>query len=193
MANTPDDTAEDGGKPGVAEALQKIRKQPGRDKSEGTRREPEFCGDIGMKIARDGTWFYRGSPIGRMPLVKLFATVLRHEDDGFYLVTPVEKVSIEVEDSPFVAVAMTAAGDGEGQELRFRSNLDEEVVAGAKHPLRFRSEKDGSFTPFVTVKPGLDARLARPVYYDLVELAAEHQGRLGVWSGGEFFAFPDAG
>ncbi|MEG6510213.1 DUF1285 domain-containing protein [Methyloligella sp. 2.7D] len=155
------------------------------------RREPTFCGDIGMEIRRDGTWFYQGSPIGRKALVKLFATVLRKEADGtHYLVTPVEKVSVKVEDSPFLAVAMAVIGEGKDQALSFRTNLDDEVTTDAAHPLSFRPESDGSFTPYVLVRDALLARVNRAVFYDLVELAVEHEGRLGVWSGGTFFAFP---
>jgi hypothetical protein len=149
------------------------------------------CGDIGLRIARDGTWYYQGSPIGRQPLVKLFASVLTLGEDGrHYLVTPAEKVSIEVEDAPFVAVAMDADGEGEGQLLRFRTNLDEVVSAGPDHALTFRAESDGSFTPFVIVRNGLKARLLRPVYYDLIAAAVERGGELGVWSCGVFFPFP---
>ncbi|HLC08823.1 MAG TPA: DUF1285 domain-containing protein [Methyloceanibacter sp.] len=150
------------------------------------------CGDIGLKIGRDGTWYYEGSPIGRKPLVKLFASVLRREADGYYLVTPVEKVPIEVEDAPFLAVAMEVTGEGEAQTLRFRTNLDETVDAGPECGLSFREEADGSFTPHVELRGGLPARLTRPVYYELVALSVQGpagQGQ-GVWSGGSFFAFP---
>lgn len=150
------------------------------------------CGDIGLKIGRDGTWYYEGSPIGRKPLVKLFASVLRREADGYYLVTPVEKVPIEVEDAPFLAVAMEATGQGPAQMLRFRTNLDDMVEAGPKQGLNFRVEADGSFTPYVDVRDGLPARLTRPVFYELAALAGEGpegQGQ-GVWSNGAFFAFP---
>jgi hypothetical protein len=152
---------------------------------------PRACGDIGLKIGRDGTWFYRGSPIGRKPLVKLFASVLRREGDGnFYLVTPAEKVSIEVEDAPFLAVSMRAEGGGDMQILQFMTNLDDTVTADKKHALSFRPARDGSFTPYVLLHDGLEARLTRAVYYDLVALATEKQGRLGVWSAGVFFPFP---
>src|SRR5262245_10055482 len=147
------------------------------------------CGDIGLKIGRDGTWFYEGSPIGRKPLVKLFASVLRREEDGYYLVTPVEKVPIEVEDAPFVAVAMETRGEGRRQVLSFRTNLDETVDAGSDHALSFRVEQDGSFTPYIDIRNGLLARLGRPVFYELVGLS-EQKAKPGVWSGGVFFAFP---
>lgn len=153
------------------------------------------CGDIGLKIARDGTWYYQGSQFKRKPLVKLFASVLKLETDGgYYLVTPVEKVPIEVEDAPFVAVEMQAGGQGREQRLSFRTNLDEWVEAGPEHPLSFRAEPDGSFTPFVMIRDGLKAKLARAVYYELAALALggdEQAGSpVGVWSAGTFFAFP---
>lgn len=177
-----------GDKPGVLASLGRGR----GEEAAGQKRAPQECGDIGLKIARDGTWFYQMSPIGRKPLVKLFASVLRREDDGrFYLVTPVEKVLIEVEDAPFLAVAMERNGEGREQRLVFRTNLDEDVEAGLDHPLSFRAESDGSFTPFVMVRDGLQARLNRPVYYELVAAAGEGEdGASGVWSGGAFFPFP---
>jgi hypothetical protein len=145
-----------------------------------------------LAIARDGTWFYQGSPIGRKPLVKLFASVLRREEDGkFFLVTPVEKVSIAVEDYPFLAVAIEAEGEGPSQTLRFRTNLDDTVTAGADHRLRFRPAPDGSFTPAIEIRDGLEARLVRAIYYDLVAVAVEDaDGELGVWSGGVHLRFP---
>jgi len=154
-----------------------------------------LCGDIGLKIGRDGTWYYQGGPIGRKGLVKLFASVLRLEDDGsYYLVTPVEKVPIEVEGVPFVAVEMWRKGSGEAQSLSFRSNVDDVVTAGPEHPLGFEAGPKGSFTPFILVRAGLKARLARPVYYELAALAVELPGSEapGVWSGGMFFPFPPA-
>ncbi len=152
-----------------------------------------FCGDIGLKIGRDGTWYYQGSPILRPALVKLFASVLRREDDGrYFLVTPVEKVSIEVEGAPFVAVEMWREGSGEAQRLSFRTNVGDVVTADGAHPLGFQAGAQGSFIPFVVVRDGLRARLARPVYYELAALAveAERPEGAGVWSGGEFFPFP---
>ena len=159
------------------------------------KRTPEDCGDIGLRIARDGTWYYRDSAIGRRPLVKLFASVLRREKDGrYFLVTPTEKALVHVEDAPFLAVAMQTKGSGKRQRLTFRTNLDETVEAGREHPLSFRVEKNGSFVPFVLVRDGLQARLTRPVYYDLVGPAATEtkmgQKEMGVWSGGTFFPFP---
>jgi uncharacterized protein len=159
------------------------------------RRAPQDYGDIGLKIGRDGTWYYQNSAIGRKPLVKLFASVLRREKDGhYYLLTPAEKVLVHVEDAPFLAVAMTIGGRGKQQRLGFCTNLDDVVEAGPKHPLSFRPEKSGSFTPFVLVRDKLKARLTRPVYYELIA-AAVNEGKgekreLGVWSGGTFFPFP---
>jgi hypothetical protein len=152
-----------------------------------------LCGDIGLKIARDGTWYYQGSPIQRLPLVKLFASVLRIEDDGrYYLVTPVEKVPIEVEGMPFVAVGMKRRGSGQKQVLTFRTNVDDTVTADAEHPIGFQPGKLGGFVPFVVVRDGLAARLARPIYYELASLAIEVGGpeNAGVWSGGRCFPFP---
>jgi hypothetical protein len=150
------------------------------------------CGDIGLKIARDGTWSYQGSPIGRKPLVKLFASVLRKEEDGFYLVTPVEKVRIEVEGTPFVAVEMWAEGSGKDRRLSFRTNIDEVVTVDSAHQLGFDKGATGGFVPFIVVRDGLAARLTRPVYYDLAALAMKDGGTKnpGVWSGGAFFPFP---
>lgn len=153
-----------------------------------------LCGDIGLRIGHDGTWYYQGGPIGRKGLVKLFASVLRLEGDGrYYLVTPVEKVPIAVEGLPFVAVEMWREGEGETQTLSFRSNVDDVVTAGSEHPLGFQIGPDGSFIPFVEVRGGLRARLARPVYYELAALAVERPGAegQGVWSGGAFFVFPE--
>jgi len=148
------------------------------------------CGDIGLKIMRDGTWFYEGSPIGRKPLVKLFSTVLRREEDGFYLVTPVEKVPIEVEGEPFIAVAMTREGDGPDQRLTFTTNVDDEVAAGPGHAIGFSAEPEGGLAPFVEVRDGLRARLSRAVYYELADMTVETECGVGVWSGGAFFPFP---
>lgn len=154
---------------------------------------PAICGDLDMRIARDGTWFYHGSPIGRKRLVKLFASVLRREDDGhYYLVTPVEKGRIVVDDAPFVAVAMDVASDGRDQRLTFRTNIDEEVVADGAHPIRVdHNQLTGEPAPYVLVRDGLEALIGRAVYYDLVERGVEKQvdgeTLYGVWSCGVFF------
>jgi uncharacterized protein len=175
---------------GVLVALEKVCGKPGS----AALPNINLCGDIGLKIARDGTWYYQGSPIQRQPLVKLFASVLRLEDDGrYYLVTPVEKVPIEVEGMPFVAVEITREGSGSRQVLTFRTNVDDVVRADADHPLRFEPGILGGFVPFVVVRDGLAARLARPIYYELAALAVEcgEPAKAGVWSGGTFFPFPD--
>ena len=151
---------------------------------------PPYCGDIGMAIAVDGTWFYQGSPIGRKPLVRLFSRVLRRDLDGrHFLVTPVEKVDIAVADAPFLAVEMEVAGAGTAQSLTFRTNVDDVVRCGADHPLRFAVEEgSGGLKPYLLVRGRLEALVTRALYYDLVELAVEDEaGELGVWSGGVFF------
>ena len=149
---------------------------------------PAHCGDSEMRIARDGTWFHQGSPIGRHAMVRLFSTVLRREPDGSYvLVTPVEKLTIEVEDAPFVAVELKSEGAGERRRLAFRLNTGDLVVAGADRPLRFEERGDGPH-PYLAVRAGLDALVARPVYYELANLALGEGGEPpGVWSNGAFF------
>ena len=152
--------------------------------------------DLDMRIARDGTWFYRGSPINRLPLVKLFASVLRRDEDGYWLVTPVERGRVIVEDVPFIAVAVDKEGEGREQRLIFRTNLDEIVTAGPAHRLRVETAEDGTPSPYIVVRPGLEARLARPVFYELVDIAdaARTEGEaFGVWSGGAFFELGDPG
>jgi len=149
--------------------------------------DPTHCGDSEMRIARDGTWFHQGSPIGRQAMVRLFSTILRREPDGrFVLVTPVEKLDIEVEDAPFVAVELKAEGQGETASLAFRLNTGDLVVAGPDHPLRFEPGPEGPH-PYVRVRGGLDALVARPVYYELAEIALAGGDPPGLWSGGTFF------
>jgi hypothetical protein len=153
---------------------------------------PPYCGDIGMKIRRDGAWIYQGSPIGRIALVKLFASILRKDDDGkTYLVTPAEKVDVEVEDAPFLAVEMAVSGEGRNQTLTFRTNVDDVVTVDAGHPLRFeQSEPDGGLKPYVLVRGRLEALCTRAVYAELVELAVTKDGEgdeVGVWSGGKWW------
>ena len=154
---------------------------------------PELCGDIDMRIARDGTWYYLGSPIGRKELVQLFASVLRHDDDGVhYLVTPVEKCSVEVEDAPFLAVRMKIAGKGQQQVIVFETSVEDEAVVDDDHPLRFAIEEgtDG-LKPYVLVRARLEALVNRALFYDLVALGVveTHQGEnwFGVWSSGRFW------
>lgn len=155
--------------------------------------EPEFCGDIDIRLARDGTWYYMGSPIGRKRMVKLFSTVLRRDEDGkHYLVTPVEKLGITVDDAPFVAVEANLYGEGEDQTIVFRTNVDDEVIADKDHPIRVEIDPvTGEPSPYVLVRDRLEALIARPVFYQLVDAGVERQsgGRtyLGIWSKGIFF------
>lgn len=154
---------------------------------------PPYCGDIGLKIRRDGTWLYRDSPISRAPLVKLFASVLRKDDDGLtYLVTPAEKVDVEVEDAPFLAVEMEVRGEGRSQQLVFRTNVDDVVVCGPEHPLRIcEQQPGGGLKPYVHVRGRLEALLTRALVHDLVALAVEEArdgaSLVGIWSSGAFF------
>ncbi len=149
---------------------------------------PAHCGDSEMRIARDGTWYHQGSPIGRLAMVRLFSTILRREPDGgFVLVTPVEKLDIVVEDAPFVAVELKVEGAGEAMRLAFRLNTGDVVVAGPEHPLRIEAREDGPH-PYLAVRGGLDALVARSVYYELAQLALTQDGTPpGVWSQGVFF------
>ncbi|MGB3811870.1 MAG: DUF1285 domain-containing protein [Shinella sp.] len=136
------------------------------------RWNPPFCGDIDMEIRADGTWFYLGTPIGRAPLVRLFSTVLRKDEDGrTYLVTPVEKVGIRVVDAPFLAVEMNVSGEGDGRTLTFRTNVGDVVEAGPEHPLRFVIAGENSeLKPYLLVRGRLEALVSRAVMYDLVAL-----------------------
>jgi len=151
--------------------------------------DPPHCGDSAMRIARDGTWFHQGEPIGRPAMVRLFASLLRREPDGRHvLVTPVEKLDIAVEDAPFVAIEAKSEGKGRDRHLAFRLNTDEPIIAGPDHALRMI---DGR--PYLTVRAGLEAALARPVYYELAELALdEGADPPGLWSNGVFFPLAGA-
>jgi len=156
------------------------------------RWDPPYCGDIGLKICADGTWVYRDSPIRREGLIKLFASVLSKDVDGrTYLVTPAEKVDVDVEDAPFLAVEMEVHGSGTGQELIFRTNVDDIVRCGPEHPLRFSvQERSGGLKPYLHVRGRLEALVTRALCYDLVALTVEvkrgGQPVLGLWSGGTF-------
>ena len=146
---------------------------------------PPNCGEIDIRIRRDGVWFHEGTPIGREALVRLFSTVLRKDDDGVYLVTPVEKLKITVEDAPFIAVRV----DRDGEALRFTTNVGDEVEAGPDNPIRVEMDPDsGEPRPYLHVRRGLEALIARPVFYELVEMAREHEGRMAVSSNGAWFA-----
>ncbi|KFJ93171.1 hypothetical protein PSOLE_46540 [Pseudomonas oleovorans subsp. oleovorans] len=153
---------------------------------------PDFCGDIDMRIARDGTWYYLGTPIGRKPMVRLFSTIIRRDGDDYFLITPVEKVGIKVDDAPFVAVTLQVEGEGEAQVLRFITNVEDEVVAGAEHPIRVEIDPVTlEPSPYILVRRNLEALIHRNVFYQLVELAVEREvdGKpwLGVWSAGQFY------
>ncbi|MFC4347839.1 DUF1285 domain-containing protein [Kordiimonas lipolytica] len=151
---------------------------------------PDFCGDIDMRIAADGTWYYMGTPITRERMVKLFATVLRKDEDGkTYLVTPVEKIGITVDDAPFVAVHMDRIEDGSRVAFKFTTNVGDEVIAGPDHPIRVEvNEKTGEPRPYVHVRGRLEALIARPVFYELVEHAELKGDRLQLTSMGERFS-----
>lgn len=153
---------------------------------------PAHCGDIDIRIARDGTWFHQGTPIGRKELIRLFSTILRKDGDDYVLVTPAEKMRIIVEDAPFTAVLMDATGTGRDQCLTFITNVGDETVASRDNPIRVETDALSlAPSPYVHVRRGLEARIARAVFYQLADLAVpgegEHTGKLGVWSGGVFF------
>jgi len=159
------------------------------------RWEPDFCGDIDMRIARDGTWFYMGSPIGRIAMVQMFASVLRRDSNNkYYLVTPVEKIGIKVDDAPFVAIEMKVADKGREQVLSFRTNADDWVTVDTDHPLRM-TLKPGTLepSPYVLVRGRLEALINRAIFYDLVELCVDEtvdgQNMFGVWSSNLFYPF----
>jgi len=161
------------------------------------RWNPPFCGDIDMRIAADGTWFYQRTPIGRAALVKLFASVLKREGDKYFLVTPVEKVGLRVDDAPFLAVEMSTGLDtSQNRMLSFRTNVDDEVAAGPGHALRFEKEVTGGLRPYLHVRRDLWAKVTRALFYDLVALGEERDvgGRrmFGIASGGEFFPMAEA-
>ena len=158
---------------------------------------PPFCGDLDMCIASDGTWFYLKTPIGRAALVKLFASVLKREGDKYFLVTPVEKCGITVEDAPFLAVELKAEQGRQGQLLHFRTNVDDWVACGREHALRFEPEPwTGGLKPYLHVRRDLWAKVTRALFYDLVELGEERdiggERMFGVASEGEFFAMAPA-
>lgn len=151
---------------------------------------PSHCGDSEMRIAADGTWYHQGTAIRRPEMVRLFSTILRREPEGGYvLVTPVEKLDIEVEDAPFVAITAESEGEGRDRRIGFRLNTGDALIAGPDHALRITENASGP-RPYVHVRGGLEALISRAVYYDLVEWAlAEADNRLGLWSDGVFFAF----
>lgn len=143
---------------------------------------PPFCGDLDIRIAKDGSWTYLGTPINRFELVKLFSSILKKEEGKYFLVTPVEKVGITVEDAPFVAVDFDATGEEEAQNLTFTTHVGDTAMAGPDHPIRL---SDG--TPYVLIRANLEARIDRKSFYRLVEIGTHHGDWFGVWSGGQFF------
>ena len=153
---------------------------------------PPHCGDLDIRISRDGTWFYMGTPIGRPELVRLFSTILRKDGDSYVLVTPVEKVGITVDDAPFVAVDFEVGGSGQEQALTFTTNVADTVKAGPDAPIRIeRDPKTGEPSPYVRIRANLDALIDRKSFYRLVDIGTSeiYEGKdwFGVWSGGQFF------
>jgi hypothetical protein len=160
------------------------------------RWNPAYCGEIDMRIARDGTWHYNGSPISRPALVKLFSTILRKDPERYVLVTPVERVGITVEDVPFIAVEMALDGEGDGRQIAFRTNVDDLVSVDVDHPLRFDRDATGGVKPYVKVRADLWARLTRPLALDLVALGEERDvdgvASFGVAAAHRFFPIAPA-
>ncbi len=153
---------------------------------------PPFCGDLDMRIARDGSWWYLGTPIGRENLVRLFASVLRKDGDDYFLVTPVEKIGITVDDAPFVAIDFRVEGKGRDQRLTFLTNVGDEADAGAEHPIRVeRDPETGEPSPYIHIRARLEALIDRKSFYRLVEIGAREPVDgvewFGLWSGGSFF------
>ncbi len=155
---------------------------------------PPFCGDIDMRIAQDGLWYYMNSPIGRKPLMTSFASILRMDADGkYYLVTPVEKCGIVVDDAPFVAIRMSVSGGARDQLITFETNVDDEIVLGPEHPMRVAEEVGtGGLKPYVLVRRNLEALVSRALFYDLVALGVTEGEWFGVWSSGVFYPMQKA-
>ena len=150
---------------------------------------PDFCGDLDIRIARDGTWFYLGTPIGRPEMVRLFSTILRKDGDDYFLVTPVEKVGITVDDAPFLAVDFTVNGAGRDQALTFETNVGDFALAGPDHAIRMqRDPKTGEPAPYVHIRANLEALIDRKSFYRIVDIGSHHDGWFGLWSAGTFFA-----
>jgi len=159
---------------------------------------PPLSGEMDMRIARDGTWYHEGDPIRRLALAQLFSTILRLDEDArYYLVTPVERWAIQVDDAPFVAVRLSVSGEGEQQQLLFHTSLEDEVPLDGEHPLRVEIDpQSGEPSPYIRVRANLDALISRTVFYELADLAVEAEvagvQRIGVWSGGRFFPIDGA-
>ncbi len=187
--------------PGAADSLAKVVAQASKGKKGPPPVHlwnPPYCGDLDIRIARNGMWWYLGTPIGRLELVRLFASVLKLEDGKYFLVTPVEKIGITVDDAPFLAVDFNAAGTGADQVLTFETNVGDFSVAGPDNPIRVeRDPETGEPSPYVHVRRGLEALIVRAVFYDLVELGVDEMcdgvEAFGVWSAGAFFALGDPG
>ncbi|MGI9482297.1 MAG: DUF1285 domain-containing protein [Hyphomicrobiales bacterium] len=160
---------------------------------------PPFCGEIDIRIGADGLWYYMGTPIGREPLVRLFSSILRKDEDGkIYLVTPVEKIGISVDDAPFLIVHMEATGKGEDQTVKFTTKTADDVIIDDEHPIRFEEEQGTEgLKPYVLLRGRLEALVNRPIFYDLVNLGMKkhHEGEewFGVWSSGRFWPMARAG
>lgn len=151
---------------------------------------PAYCGESDMRIARDGTWYHQGSPIGRKELVRLFSTILRKDADGYHLVTPAEKMRITVDDAPFLAVLLDVEGEGRAQRLTFTTNVGDAVIASADNPIRVETDpQTREPAPYIHIRKGLEARIARAPFYQMADIAvADVSGaQLGVWSSGIFF------
>lgn len=152
---------------------------------------PPFCGDLDMRIARDGTWFYLGTPIGRPGLVKLFSSIIRKDGNKYFLVTPVEKVGIQVDDAPFVAIDFERTGSGVDQVLRFETHVGDIAEAGSDNPIRVSYDASGEPSPYVLVRRNLEALIDRKSFYRLVDIGAHHEvdgvNWFGLWSSDSFF------
>ncbi len=182
---------------GLEDVIRAAERARGRGLPPVEQWNPPYCGDIGLKIARDGGWYYRGGLIARPALVKLFASILRRDPERYVLCTPVEKIAIEVEDAPFLAVEMKCEGGSGARRIGFRTNVDDWVEVGAAHPLRFETGPSNGLKPYALVRGGLWALATRAVFYDLVELGETRvvsgQAVFGVESAGQFFAICPAG
>ena len=179
-------------KPGLDGVVAAVKQAPGRGLPPVHLWNPAYSGEIDIVIKRDGRWLHEGAVIGREAMVRLFSTILRKDPDGFWLVTPVEKLRISVEDAPFIAVRV----DRDGDKLRFLTNVGDEVVADADHPIRVEVSADGEPRPYLRVRGGLEALISRAVFYELVEMAEDRDTpegrRLAIESGGVWFALGPA-
>jgi uncharacterized protein len=168
---------------GALKGLGKAAARRGRDPAPVHLWNPPDCGDIDMRIAADGTWFYCGSPIGRLPLVQLFSSILRKDGDRYVLVTPIEKVGVRVDDAPFLAVEMHVEEDGGDSRLTFRTNVEDVVTVDEQHPLRFERGAAEGLKPYVRVRDNLWALVKRTFFYDLVNLGTTERWRDDIWFG----------